>query len=208
MKTESHLILTKIVIPEINPELKKLLKSADNILKIPGIGGLKHYQNINNIYKKNSVFSRIIKYYNSLPNSKKHSYLLSQIIHLIQDISMPHHLNKLMFATHIQFENKLNNYIKKNLKSIKYKYNETCYLRKELVLNRFNNLEDILFNVLNNTINNKENSKELIIFNALYSTETFLEFYKNDMERFGGSGNFDFNAGSRFFYLSDKSKFK
>ena len=167
MKNKTHHLFLEII--DFYPTRKTThsLNRADTFLLIPGIGGLKHYLKVENIYSKYSVYNRILKLF-ACP--KNRNYNLGQCFHLIQDLSMPHHLNKGMFLTHLQFEEKLQRYLVKHFKDIKDKYNKN-YLKKELNYLEDWKIEDLIINLANNTLLNKNIDKELIIFNALYSSE-------------------------------------
>ena len=166
MKNKTHHSFLEIVNFHPTKRTTHSLNRADTFLLIPHIGGLKHYLKVENIYYENSIYNRILKLFNS---PKNRNYNLGQCFHLLQDLSMPHHLNKGMFLTHLQFEEKLQNYLAKHSKDIKDKYDRN-YLKKELNYLQDYNIEDLIINVVNNTILNKNINKELIIFNALYSS--------------------------------------
>ena len=183
MKNRTHHLFLEII--DFHPTKKTThsINTADVFLFIPGIGGLKHYLKVENIYSKSSVYNRILRLF-SCP--KNRDYNLGQCFHLTQDLCMPHHLNKGMFLTHLQFEEKLQKYLVKHLKSIKDKYNDN-YLKKELNYLKDWNIEDLLINVINNTILNKNIDKEFIIFNALYASKRLAVLWELKHANMGSS---------------------
>ncbi len=183
MKIKTHSLFLEIINFHPTRKTAHSLNKADTFLFIPTIGGLKHYLKVENIYSKSSVYNRILKLFSSREN-RNHN--LGQSFHLIQDLSMPHHLNKGMFLTHLQFEEKLHKYLLKHFKVIKDKYRNN-HLKKELNYFQDFTIEDLIINVINNTIVNKSIDNESIIFNALYGSEKLAILWESKHDVLGNN---------------------